>query len=142
MRLRCLPVLALVGAATTVAAQTKTAPPKTSTKVLTLSGCVQRGDSGEPQYMLTDRNGGAIYRLIGTDVRDYVGRRVQVVGGVAGSTRLKISGGLKPTPNVAAQAGAIDPSQAAIAGATGPTSTTPMAEFRIKSIRPAEGGCP
>ena len=132
--------------ASAAATQTAKEPaPKPPGRVLTLSGCVQRSEMGTNQYTLIDRKEKTTYRLSGTDLREYVGRRVQVVGGVVGSKRLQISGGLKPTPNVAAQAGAIDPSQAATAAAGGAapgTGPVPTAEFRIKSIRPAEGGCP
>jgi hypothetical protein len=132
---------------TAVAAQTTTkAPaPKTSSRALTLSGCVQRSETAEDQYTLLDGTDKTTYRLTGTDVKDYLGRRVQVVGGVVDSKRLKVSGGLKPTPNVAAQAGALDPTQAATAAAGGAapgSGPVPTLEFRIKSIRPTEGGCP
>ena len=84
-----------------------------------------------------------IYRLTGTDVRDYIGRRVQIVGGVQ-SKRFTIVGGLTPNANVAAQAGAMDPARAATAaagGAAGPGSVE-LPEFRVKSVRPVSGGCP
>jgi hypothetical protein len=144
MHLRQLSAVLIAAVASGAAAQTTTAPAKPSS-TLTLSGCVQRGDTAANQYTLVDRKNKATYRLSGTDVREYVGRRVQIVGGVVGSKRLQISGGLKPTPNVAAQAGAMDPSQAATAaaGGSGPgTGPAPTLEFRIKSIRPTEGGCP
>jgi hypothetical protein len=117
--------------------------PKPAPKVLTLSGCVVRGETTPGQYTLEDKEAGLTYRLTGTDVRDYVGRRVQLVGGVP-SRRLKIVGGLTPNANVAAQAGDIDPSRAAVAaagGAAGP-GTVELTEFRVKSVRPVSGGCP
>jgi hypothetical protein len=145
MRLPDLAVLVLVGSATAAGAQTTAPAAKPSSRTLTLSGCVQRTDTADAQYTLIDRKDGKTYRLSGTDVRDYVGKRVRVVGGVVASKRLQISGGLKPTPNVAAQAGAMDPSQAATAAAGGAapgSGPVPTLEFRIKNIRPAEGGCP
>jgi hypothetical protein len=146
MQSRCLALVLVIGAAAESGVQTTNAPAaKSPSRTLTLSGCVQRTDTAEAQYTLIDRKDGRTYRLSGTNVRDYVGRRVQVVGGVAASKRLQISGGLRPTPNVAAQAGAMDPSQAATAAAGGATpgsGPVPTIEFRIKSIRPAEGGCP
>ena len=87
-------------------------PPKKPT-TLTLSGCVQKSETPAGQFMLAD--GSSIYRLTGVDVRDYVGRRVEVVG--RAPRRLKIVGGLFPSANVAAQAGDMDPARAATAAA-------------------------
>jgi hypothetical protein len=81
--------------------------------------------------------------LTGTDFRDYIGRRVQIVGGVP-SRRFTIVGGLTPNPNVAAQAGDMDPSRAANAaagGVAGPGNVQ-LPEFRVKSVRPVSGACP
>jgi hypothetical protein len=145
MQLRHLSAVLVAAVASGAAAQTTTpAPAKPSSRTLTLSGCVQRGDTAADPYMFVDRKNKATYRLSGADVRDYVGRPVQVVGGVVGSKRLQISGGLRPTPNVAAQAGDMDPSRAATAAASaGPgTGPPPRLEFRIKSVRPLEGACP
>jgi hypothetical protein len=128
--------------ALSTSAQTKAAKTKTN-KVITLSGCVVRGETTPGQYTLEDKTAGGLYRLTGTDVRDYLGRRVQIVGGVP-SKRLTIVGGLTPNPNVAAQAGAMDPVRAAMAaagGAAGPGSVD-LPEFRVKSVRPVSGGCP
>jgi hypothetical protein len=144
MQLRQLSAVLIAAVASGAAAQTTPAPAKPSSRTLTLSGCVQRGDAAGDPYMLVDRKNKATYRLSGTDVRDYVGRPVQIVGGVVGSKRLQISGGLRPTPNVAAQAGDMDPSRAATAAASGGPGTgpPPVLEFRIKSVRPVEGACP
>jgi hypothetical protein len=51
----------------------------------------------------SDKRARTTYRLAGTDVRVYVGRRVQVFGG------------LIPSANIAAQAGAIDSTKVAMA---------------------------
>jgi hypothetical protein len=117
--------------------------PKPAPKVLTLSGCVVRGETTPGQYTLEDKENGLTYRLTGTDVRDYIGRRVQLVGGVP-SRRFTIVGGLTPNPNVAAQAGDMDPSRAAVAssgGSAGPGNVQ-LPEFKVKSVRPVAGGCP
>jgi hypothetical protein len=125
-------------------AQNKTdKPAKPAPKILTLSGCVVRGETMPGQYTLEDKEAGTRYRLTGTDVRDYIGRRVQIVGGVP-SRRLTIVGGLTPNANVAAQAGDMDPARAATAaagGAAGP-GTVQLPEFRVKSVRPVSGACP
>jgi hypothetical protein len=146
--MRALPALFAAAIAATLvplAAQEKTqkpAAPAPAPKVLTLSGCVVRGESAPNQYTIEDKDAGS-YRLTGTDLRDYIGRRVQLVGGVPSSRRLKIVGGLTPNPNVAAQAGDMDPARAAVAsagGAAGPGNVQ-LPEFRVKSVRPVSGGC-
>ena len=124
-------------------AQTAAPAKSDKNKIITLSGCVVRGETTPGRYTLEDEKGGVIYRLTGTDVRDYIGRRVQIVGGVQ-SKRFTIVGGLTPNANVAAQAGAMDPARAATAaagGAAGPGSVE-LPEFRVKSVRPVSGGCP
>lgn len=121
----------------------KPEPAKAPPKPITLSGCVQRGESSPDQFTLSENKGSQIYRLTGTDLRDYVGRRVQLVGGVPSSRRLKIVGGLTPSPNAAAQAGAMDPAKAATAAASGSAGpgTVELPEFRVKSVRPITGSC-
>lgn len=139
--LACL-ALALVCAAT-LGAQGNTAPAKPAGKTISLSGCVVRGDTTPDQYTLEDQDAGK-YRLTGVKLRDYVGQRVQIAGGVVETKRFTIKGGLTPNANVAAQAGAMDPVRAAMAaagGAAGP-GTVNLPEFRVKSVRPVSGGCP
>jgi hypothetical protein len=117
--------------------------PKVTNKMITLSGCVERGETTPQQYTLSDKNEGSTYRLTGTDFREYIGRRVQIVGGL-GSKRLTIAGGLTPNANVAAQAGAMDPVRAATAaaGGTAGPGTVALPEFKVKSVRPVSGACP
>jgi hypothetical protein len=58
---------------------------------------------------------------------------------------LKISGGLLPNANIAGQAGAIDPSRAAVQAATNDSGTgapVDIPEFKVKTIKPASGDCP
>ena len=71
-------------------------PSKPASKPITLSGCVQRGESAQDQFTLSEKKGSQVYRLTGPDLREYVGRRVQIVGGVA-SKRFRIVGGLTPS---------------------------------------------
>ena len=119
----------------TPAAQATPAPPATSTrkpvKAITLKGCLQGSSLGSDVYTLVDSKGETTYRVSGADVRPHVGHRVQIVGG------------LIPSPNVAAQAGAIDPVQAAIAGtgehAAGPGSV--HLELHVARVQPLGGTC-
>src|SRR5438270_6773840 len=133
-----LTFVALLACAPAVAAQ-NAKPPKT----ITLSGCVQHDDAKPEEFTITDGKARKTYRLTGADVREYVGRRVQIDGGIV-VKNVKISGGLQPNPNIAAQAGAIDPARAAVQAATSGSGTgapneTP--EFRVKTIRSASGEC-
>jgi len=137
MRASLLVLLVLASTSTTRAQQKKEPLKKPST--VTLTGCVQKSETPAGGYTLSDETG--IFRLTGVDVRDFVGRRVQIVGGQPRG--LKIKGGLFPSPNVAGQAGAMDPTRAAIAatdaGAAQATGAPP--EFRVRSIRPITGSC-
>ncbi len=56
--------------------------PEPEPKVLSLSGCVVRGESGPNQYTIEDSKEGT-YRLTGTDLRDFIGKRVETAGGRA-----------------------------------------------------------
>jgi hypothetical protein len=141
MRAVLLLGIALMCATPALLAEQKREPSKPP-KPITLSGCVQRGESGPDEFTLSEKKGSQIYRLTGTDLREYVGRRVQIVGGVP-SARFRIVGGLTPSPNAAAQAGAIDPARAATAAASGSAGpgTVELPEFRVKSVRPISGSC-
>ena len=134
----CVPLMLMDAA---LLAQTKK-DEKPKNEVITLSGCVARAERTPGQYTLEDKKTGVTYRLSGTTVRDYVGQTVLVVGG-SDSRKLKIKGGLVPSPNVAAQAGAMDPARAAVAsqgGSAGPGAVE-LPEFKVKSVRPVTGSC-
>jgi hypothetical protein len=126
------------------AAGAKQPPATTSTKQpakpLTLTGCVNASPTENGVFTLSDTDGGTTYRLVGADVREFVGKHVQVSG--LGPRRLQIVGGLYPSANAAAQAGAIDPGQAAIAAASEQAAgTKPPIEFRVKAVRTTPGTC-
>ena len=109
--------------------------------ITSLSGCVTPSADARKIFTLDDSVQGRTFRLTGTDVRDYVGKHVEVLGA---PRKLVIVGGLYPNPNVAAQAGDIDPAKAAIAAQSGPTSNAqrPLVEFRVRSVRVTPGDCP
>jgi len=116
---------------------------KSQPTVLTLSGCVTPDPNQHNVFTLTDDKDPTIYRLTGTSVKKYAGQRVEVSGVPA--KRLTFAGGLYPTPNVAGQAGAIDPSRAAVAAQTEGGSAAAgrtMPDFRVKSVRTVAGTCP
>ena len=121
------------------AQQAPTSKQSKKPNTITLSGCVSKSDTSQ-DYTLSDEAEGT-FRLTGMSVRKYVGKRIEVVGA---EPRLAVKGGLYPTPNVAAQAGAMDPSRAATAAASaGPAavSASPYPEFRVRSIKPIAGTC-
>src|SRR5438046_3203185 len=89
---------------------------------LALTGCVSGRPGASGDFTFLDSTSGGKYRLTGKSVRKYAGHRVEIVGG-SGTKRLSVRGGLLPSPNVAAQAGALDPAQAAIASQPGGPST-------------------
>jgi hypothetical protein len=94
--------------------------------------------------MFSDINTGARYRVSGVSLRKYNGQRVEIVG-QPGERRLTIRGGLVPSPNTAAQAGAIDPAKAAIAnmpgGANSGTGSAQLPAFRVTRVRSLSGSC-
>ena len=76
-------------------------------------------------------------------MKKFAGRRVQVVGAPV-NRRLTIRGGLVPSPNVAAQAGAIDPGKAAVAaigGGTTGSGTVELPTFKVARVSAAQGEC-
>jgi hypothetical protein len=148
---------AVVIAATAVVAQqtppAPSAPPassppaaaessKTASNVVTLSGCMRAAPNQHDVFTMTDEGSTATYRLTGSGLRKWVGQQVEVTG--VPSKRLVIAGGLYPTPNVAARAGDIDPSRAAVAAQTESNSGTTnriAGDIRVKTVRAAAGEC-
>ncbi len=104
---------------------------KTETKTepnapVTMNGCVTRDytDSKNANaYTFVDNVDGSRYHLKGKTVSKYSGMSVQVVGTIVDTKKLKVTGGLWPSPNVAAQAGAIDPAKAGVAALPGGPTT-------------------
>jgi hypothetical protein len=112
-------------------------PAKPSSTKLTLVGCVASDDTTPGQYTIVESKGGAMYRLSGTDMHTYVGHEVQVTGG---PRRFAVGFGLVPSPNAAAQAGAVDQPPAAAAG-TPAAGHVPPPEFRVRSVKTTTGTC-
>src|SRR5215813_1006422 len=112
-------------------------PPKNGP--VTLSGCVEASQTAKNAFTLDED--GRTYNLKGVDVREFVGKHVEVIGALP--KRFTIVGGLYPSANVAGQAGAIDPTKAAMAAQSGPTSQSarPSIEFTVKSVRVLSDTC-
>lgn len=123
-------------------AQSAPSPSETASQPITLSGCVSRATPQQP-FTLVDTASGTRYRLTGKTVRKFDGRRVEIVGAFP-SSRLTVKGGLLPSPNTAAQAGAMDPTRAIVAGmssaGTGADDTA-LPEFQVARVRTLEGSC-
>ena len=118
--------------------------PKQAPKEIRLNGCIARDRVPPGQFTFLENESGFKYRLTGKGLRNFVGQRVEIVGGPPGK-RITFRTGLLPSPNVAAQAGALDPAQAAIAnlpgGAADATGLAPLPEFHVIRLRGVEGAC-
>jgi hypothetical protein len=139
--MRALHLIAIVAVAASVPLAAQTKSKKTpAPKIITLTGCVTPGTSPS-ELTIEDKTGS--YRLTGMSVRDFLGQNVELGGSVYESKKLVIKGGLLPSPNTAAQAGAIDQTQIAneTHGGSAPTGDVQLPEFRVKSIRPLGTGC-
>jgi hypothetical protein len=141
MRTHFLAALVLASATTALGAQSSSTPfssrqttgPNTADKTMTLLGCVHGDDPGADSFALSDKKAAPTYRLSGTDVRANVGHRGWIVGG------------LLPSPNIAAQAGAIDPVTAAMATPglnLAGTGNVPFLEFNVIRARTVTRSCP
>jgi len=109
---------------------------------VTLKGCVIRDSSNGSSYTFTD-SAGLKYRLAGKSVEKYSGMSVEVVG-LINRPNLVVKGGLWPTPNVAAQAGNMDPGRQAVAAlqaGTAGTGNVELPTLRITRVGLGAGEC-
>ena len=122
-------------------AQANPAPPgqdastQETAKPLVLTGCVTADRTEPDKFTLRESSGGPTYRLYGVKMYAYAGRRVRIVGG------------LYPSANIAVQAGAIDPTKAAMAASEAATAgiapaLAPPPEIRVSQVRRLKGPCP
>lgn len=135
----------LLSAQAAAAPQAKDAKAKADDMPVTLSGCVNRDPHDPMQFTLSESETGDKYRLSGKNLKQWDGRRVLVTGG-PDRRRLVIRGGLYPSANVAAQAGALDPAKMAIAAQPGGTvgagtGEVQLPEFRVARVKLADGSC-
>jgi hypothetical protein len=119
-------------------------PPASDSKEIRLNGCISRDAIRPGQFNFQDNASGFKYRLTGKGLRKFVGHRVEIVGGPPGKG-VTFRTGLWPSPNTAAQAGALDPARAAVAnlpgGASDGVGVNPLPEFKVVSLRGVEGAC-
>jgi hypothetical protein len=108
-----------------------------------LRGCISAAPDTNGSFTLTEQGPkGSRFRITGRSMRDFAGKLVEVA--LVETKGLTIKGGLWPSPNVAAQAGAIDSSRAAIAsqpGANASKPDLPLPEVRVNRVRTLEGSC-
>ena len=105
-------------------------PKKNTAPVIAASGCISQDQSRRGEV----------------DRRKEAGQRGVIVVGT-GSHRMTIRGGLVPSPNVAAQAGALDPVTVAVASMPGATTNSRTGsaaapEFRLGPVQAVSGSCP
>lgn len=108
---------------------------------ITMSGCMSaKPTNGNFTFTAKD---GSKYRLTGKNLKKYAGQEVEIIGGEG--KKLAVKGGLWPSPNAAAQAGAIDPGQAIIAsqpgGAATGTGDVQLPEFNVNRLSVLGGAC-
>src|ERR1051325_11529230 len=109
------------------------APAKDAAKELRLNGCISKDDIRPGQFNFRE-DGGDRYRLSGKNLKKFVGQKVEIVGGPPGKG-VTFKTGLWPSPNTAAQAGALDPAKAAVArfpgGAADAPGASTLPEFHV-----------
>jgi hypothetical protein len=112
-------------------------------KSITIVGCLSQDEKTPDHLTIADDKDGTRYRVSGKNLSEYVGRRVELVGAVRHPVHVAF--GLFPSPNVAAQAGAMDPAQAATASAPGGgaagTGNVTLPELRVTKVSAGRGVC-
>jgi hypothetical protein len=113
-------------------------------EAVTLTGCMSASPLSSGDFTFVDGTTGSKYRLTGKGLRNFAGQQVEIVS--SPSKSLTIKGGLYPSPNIAAQAGALDPAQEAIArqpggAATGTGGDAALPEFRVARVKATSGTC-
>jgi len=112
-------------------------------KPVTMSGCVVRETASGKDFTFTDNANGFQYHLSGQDVSKFAGQPLEIIG-IVDTKHLRVKTGLYPSPNVAAQAGAIDPGKAHVAtlgGGTTGSGNVELPTFKVAQVRAAQGEC-
>jgi hypothetical protein len=107
-----------------------------------MTGCVSLTPSASGQFAFVDGASGGTYRLNGKGLKKYAGQRIRILGDTS-TKKVAIKTGLWPSPNIAAQAGALDPAQESIARASGGNGGIPDAtpELKVVRVHGVEGAC-
>jgi hypothetical protein len=107
-----------------------------------MTGCIDAKRSATGAITFMDKATGTAYHLTGRGLTRYLGQQVEIVGGRRRG--FSIRGGLVPSPNAAAQAGALDPAQESIArqpGGGGAGVGPALQEFPVARVRALTGSC-
>ena len=120
------------------------ATPIAPARILLTAECVSASRDNIGQFRFQELQQGRRERLASTRIPQEPAQHVEI-GGRSKVKRFTIRGGLWPSANIAAQAGALDPAQEAIArqlvGANRPPRPL-LAEFRVARVRDVNGACP
>jgi hypothetical protein len=121
-------VIVIVATASALTGPTQGATRISAFKPLILNGCVQGPEASVDRFRSWD------FAHSG----DTTSPLARAAGPSHGSRRIKIVGGFWPSTNVAAQAGALDPTQAAmvVSGGIGVRESTPLVEAPVRNARP------
>lgn len=117
----------LAGATATLSAQTARTPTAPDAKIaaslpLTLNGVIISDIGGATAFTSTDHTDNTTHRLSRWSLATASGWFMHAVVFVD-TPQLRVAGGLTPSPNIAAQAGAIDAARAAVAALSGGPAT-------------------
>jgi len=148
MKPRLIHAVVFASVATVAGAQTTATPPtiskNTDGKSIAVTGCIGEDSTHAGRFVLADfATGSPTYRVTGKDIRQYLGKRVSLTG-AATPSKSTIAGGLTPTPNIAAQAGAIDPARAAVTAEVERNArpgNVEVPELRVKAMKAISGDC-
>lgn len=130
----------LAAAGALLAQEPGTSKPATTVE---LTGCVSLNPGASGQFAFVDGTSGSTFRLRGKGIDRYAGRKVLLVAD-SSSKRLKVRFGLWPSPNLAGQAGDLDPAQESIArqpGGAASGSGANLPELRVVRLRGMDGSC-
>jgi hypothetical protein len=137
--LLALSCVAVAGAA--ASQQPAAEKPAKRSSLVALVGCVGPNPNQPGGFMLSESDQVSQYKLTGGKMRAFLGKRVEIFGDPP--KRMKVVGGLYPSPNSAAQGG-LDPVKDAMAAAN--RASTPggsaLPELRVRSVREVTGECP
>ena len=125
------------------AAPIKDSAKDAAAKEVRLNGCIARDKGAPGQFTFQDNETSTKFRITGKNLKEFVGHRVEIVGGPPGK-KVTFRTGLTPSPNTAARASALDPSDLAIAnlgGAADGTGKPPLPELRVVGLKTVDGGC-
>ncbi len=118
--------------------------PPAKPNIVTLSGCVSAKPLPSGEYTFVEKGSGSKYRLFGKRLDKWAGLPVEIKSGPLKGTVVGTQ--LWPSPNIAAQQGALDPALEAIArqpgaGYTSGTGDVTLPMLNVARVRGLSGPC-